>query len=855
MREKGSVTVFLSFSFLLIMSLILVLLEGARSRAAAAVADMQLTTCVESLLGEYYRPMFEKYSVFGIDTAFGGKTADLEELEEVLSGFAGKSSFGMSVEDCRITGTRPFLTENGSRFLEQVTEFEKYCAIVDTLDEILSRIGILTKESKVYKVYERQMEIEDKLAMIDRNTLLLMEKIDGLVCSGATVGEVHELFVKSFMTRGTDPVSAGINNPDIWPLLQDKYFNPLTYVENATGELEKAAPLVTRRDEVKSELRGLYEERNSLVTAMSDLSAKLGRIMEEYNAQKNQEREADQADGSEREGKSPDNGKPVSGQTDEEPAAAASVRESLEEMQKSLDALDSTIRALEKEKKELNDSINDLVLTASINTDELMRRVSGCLLEARESVALIEEDHGIVDSTRPLVESFADLLESSSDILSDEIYNSMKASLTRMRRYTGLDGSRPDFEGMEETLKKDAVILSEIETDAYISTDVARAVLSEVTASDLQKWNTRLDRIRTNTGSFSYEKLVFDYSEMKPDRLLCELGDGVKRTVAKGFLTLLLDEKEISEKKIPVRVRPSDTGGVLPSDRSDAEKVLLEELGKESGAESFLGSDLSRDLVNAGDGQEENDPGGAQKLLLMLYIREHFGDRFDRITSAQSALAYEQEYIICGNRSDAENLGSIASKIMFVRMMTAGAYVITSTSLHTRAAEIAASIVGFSSLPFLTSIVKYMILFAWTAEQALVETAAIVNGKKVPILTTSASYCIDTFDLAAITAEGLREKVKCFRESEVSLTYGDYLFIFMMGESCEDLCLRSMDLIEENMRWAYDGNFLLSNCITGFDATMEFSCPSRYINIFDGLYADTVTPDGYGFVRSDSVDY
>ena len=97
----------------------------------------------------------------------------------------------------------------------------------------------------------------------------------------------------------------------------------------------------------------------------------------------------------------------------------------MEGMQKSLDALDSTIRTLEKEKKELNDSINDLVLTASINTDELMRRVSGCLLEAREAVGLIEEDHGIVDATRPLVESFADLLESSSDILSDEILYNM----------------------------------------------------------------------------------------------------------------------------------------------------------------------------------------------------------------------------------------------------------------------------------------------------------------------------------------------------------------------------------------------------------------------------------------------
>ncbi|MBO4761861.1 MAG: hypothetical protein J5499_00385, partial [Lachnospiraceae bacterium] len=191
MSERGSVTVFLSFTFLVIMSLVLVLLEGARSRAAAAIADMQLTTCVESLLGEYYRPLYEKYSVFGIDTSFDGKTSDPERLAELMAGYAGGSSFGLSLDECDITATRPFLTPDGDAFFRQVVEYEKYCAAVDTIGSLLERFGVLSKESGVYKLYERQMEIEDRLAVIDRNTLLLMEKIDGLVCNGACIGEVH----------------------------------------------------------------------------------------------------------------------------------------------------------------------------------------------------------------------------------------------------------------------------------------------------------------------------------------------------------------------------------------------------------------------------------------------------------------------------------------------------------------------------------------------------------------------------------------------------------------------------------------------------------------------------------------
>jgi len=225
------------------------------------------------------------------------------------------------------------------------------------------------------------------------------------------------------------------------------------------------------------------------------------------------------------------------------------------------------------------------------------------------------------------------------------------------------------------------------------------------------------------------------------------------------------------------------------------------------------------------------------------------------VTSARSALAYEQEYILCGNRSDAENLAEIASMIMLARMVTSGVYVMSDSALHAKALEIATSLVGFAGLHFLTLVVKYMIMFAWSTEQAIVETAAILAGKKVPILTSSSSYCIDTVDFSVITSDGIKDKVKNFRESEACLLYEDYICLFMLAIPCEKLCLRTMDMIEENMRWAYDGSFLLENCITGFDTTIVFSCPSRYIGIFDGLFADIQTPSGYGFVRQDSVNY
>ncbi|MCR5830058.1 MAG: DUF5702 domain-containing protein [Lachnospiraceae bacterium] len=836
MKEKGAVTVFLSFTFLLIMSLVLTLLEGARRSAAATVADMQLTTCVESIMGEYYRPLYENYSLFAIDAGFGGKTADIREMENVMTGYAGESSFGLRVADCEISSTRPLLTKDGSVFMKQAIEYEKYCAAVDTISAVLERFGVLSKEGEVYKVFERQMEIEEELARIDQNTLLLMEKIDGAVCNGATVGEIHELFVKSFMTKEINPINAGINNPDIWTLLEDKYFNPFAYADNADQLFEMAIPVADERDELK-------KERNVLLAGLEALNKEISAIYERLSEAESTETEGTEGESTKTKG------------TDEERPEIKELKAEIARLSEEAGEFGDKISEVTKKIKELNESINDLVMSAGVHTDELMRRVSGCLLESREAVQLIEEDYDVAQKTRPMIDAFSGLLEKSKGILSKETYESMLLSLKKMKRYTGMDGSAPDFASMHETLKTDVSVLSGIESEAFLSGEIANAVLREVSGSDIRNWQVRIDSVRKKISDFSYDKLVFDYSEIKPDRMLCELSDGVQRLWAKGFLGLLTDGRDISEKRLKVRNRPSDYLDDEAEGSIDVQKLLEEELKKESGAESFLGSDITRAMSGSGGVLEKDKSDIWDKLLLILYIREHFGDNIDRVTSAKSALAYEQEYILYGNRSDPENLADAASKIMLVRMMTSAAYVLTASAIHTRAAKIASALVGFAGLPFLTAIVKYMIMFAWSVEQAIVETAAIISGKKVSVLTTESSYCIESFDISAITPDGIKEKVKLFKESSVYLGYGDYLFLFMLSRPVEELSLRALDMIEENMRWAYDDNFLISNCITGFDTSMKFTCPSRYIGIFDGLFSDIKTPEGYGFIRSDSVDY
>ena len=66
-KKDGSITVFLTLILLLILSLIMTILEGARISVAQVFAERALITSMDSLLAEYYRPLFDEYHIFALD--------------------------------------------------------------------------------------------------------------------------------------------------------------------------------------------------------------------------------------------------------------------------------------------------------------------------------------------------------------------------------------------------------------------------------------------------------------------------------------------------------------------------------------------------------------------------------------------------------------------------------------------------------------------------------------------------------------------------------------------------------------------------------------------------------------------
>ena len=69
--RRGSITPFCAMSLMLIASLLLTLLEGARVYGLECYADMKAETGMDSVCGEYQPFLWQQYGLLFLDGAYG----------------------------------------------------------------------------------------------------------------------------------------------------------------------------------------------------------------------------------------------------------------------------------------------------------------------------------------------------------------------------------------------------------------------------------------------------------------------------------------------------------------------------------------------------------------------------------------------------------------------------------------------------------------------------------------------------------------------------------------------------------------------------------------------------------------
>ena len=159
-RAKGYLTVFLSLSIMIILSLILVLFQGARTGAVKMKTEAVMDIAMNSVLAEYSRALYEQYGLLMVDTSYGSDNPSVVNTEEHLRYYAEKNFdraaggtitgastiFSTYVKDVHITGSSFAMDGDGAVLKRQILAYMAGEPIEGALTDVYDTVAAI-KES------------------------------------------------------------------------------------------------------------------------------------------------------------------------------------------------------------------------------------------------------------------------------------------------------------------------------------------------------------------------------------------------------------------------------------------------------------------------------------------------------------------------------------------------------------------------------------------------------------------------------------------------------------------------------------------------------------------------------------
>lgn len=246
------------------------------------------------------------------------------------------------------------------------------------------------------------------------------------------------------------------------------------------------------------------------------------------------------------------------------------------------------------------------------------------------------------------------------------------------------------------------------------------------------------------------------------------------------------------------------------------------------------------ELSTAGFGKEERyfdgEAGGtgfwdqAKVLSLeLLYLEDHLiryqGEKAEEKVHAGS---YELEYLITGKDNDRDALAGVAARILAARTAIDFVAVLSDASKCAEAYEAAVASVGFTGLAALIEATKMAILSGWAAAEAMVDTALLLEGKKIPLIKSGSAFLVTFSDLFHFGRSLIRQKCAGYQEkgwgnSGMMTDYKDYLMTFLAAGNSINRRNRTLHVIEKNMKQRYKEDFTFHGGLYGFTCKGKFT--------------------------------
>lgn len=250
---------------------------------------------------------------------------------------------------------------------------------------------------------------------------------------------------------------------------------------------------------------------------------------------------------------------------------------------------------------------------------------------------------------------------------------------------------------------------------------------------------------------------------------------------------------------------------VVPEDMQVSEKkVTLSELVSHR--------ELNRGYGDFPDIQESS--GTISPLLFGEYVMEHFSAASGK--ERAGVIDYEIEYILEGRESDRENLEAVLRKILLLRFVPNYAFLQSDSGKRAEAEAFAVTLCTLLAVPAVIEAAAQVILLAWAYGESVVDVRSLLKGNRVPLVKSAQSWQLQ---LSSLLTLGTEQDKNSGMDTEGGIRYKDYLRMLLFLKGKKDTGLRTLDLIEQNLRTRYgQAYFHADQCIIRleFSSVCEF---------------------------------
>ena len=183
------------------------------------------------------------------------------------------------------------------------------------------------------------------------------------------------------------------------------------------------------------------------------------------------------------------------------------------------------------------------------------------------------------------------------------------------------------------------------------------------------------------------------------------------------------------------------------------------------------------------------------RLLFEKYILEHFSSAVEPKAEGRN-LDYEIEYLLCGNKSDEENLKAVVLRLLLFRFAMNYVYLMSDAQKQGEAEAMALAISAVLLQPEAVEIIKQLLLLLWSFGESVIDLRTLLSGKKAAFMKSEESWQLQ---LSSLFRLGSAEDSLQGTDTENGMDYAQYLQILLFLKEDTELTMRTLDRVEQNL--------------------------------------------------------